>query len=108
MREGELRKHAICSKCGNKIGHTGLPLFWTIRAERHGIKMDVVKRQTGLAMMLGGNALIAAAMGPDEDMTELVDSADLTLCEACASPVLELMASCGDGFEVVPLDQEYS
>lgn len=94
MRESELRKHAVCSACRNKIGHTGLPLFWTVRAERHGIKVDAVKKQAGLTMMLGGNAMIAAAMGPDENMTEVVDSAELTLCEQCAVPVMELVELC--------------
>ncbi len=94
MKERDLRKHAVCSACRKKIGHTGLPLFWIIRAERHGIRMDTIKRQAGLTMMLGGNAMIAAAMGPDEEMTELVDSADLTLCEDCALPVMELMELC--------------
>jgi hypothetical protein len=97
MKETELRKHAVCSKCRNRIGHTGLPLFWTLRIERHGIRMDTIRRQAGLTMMLGGNAMLAAVMGPDEDMTGLIDSADLTLCEECAMPVMELIEICREG-----------
>lgn len=85
MKERELRLHATCSLCGEKIGHTALPLFWTVRIERHGIDMRAVQRQTGLAMMLGGNAAIAGAMGPDEDMTTpMMDPVTLTVCERCA------------------------
>jgi hypothetical protein len=98
VREYELRKHAICSACRKKVGHTGVPLFWAVKVERHGIRMDAIARQTGLTMMLGGNAMIAAAMGPDEDMTELLESVELTLCEECAMPVMELMEGCCDGF----------
>ncbi len=37
MKERELREHATCSLCRQKIGHTGLPLFWVVRIERFGI-----------------------------------------------------------------------
>lgn len=85
MKERELRQHATCSLCRQKIGHTGLPLFWTVRIERHGIDLAAIRRQTGLTMMLGGNAEIAAAMGPDEDLTKpMMDPVTLTVCEACA------------------------
>ena len=85
MKEKELRKHATCSVCGRPIGHTGLPLFWTVKIERHGIKMDVVRRQDGLTAMLGGNAMLAEVMGTNEDMTEpVMEPVELTVCETCA------------------------
>lgn len=85
MKEMELRKHATCSVCKKGIGHTGLPLFWTLKIERFGIKMDVVKRQDGLAAMLGGNSTLAHVMGTDEEMTEpVMNTVELTLCESCA------------------------
>jgi len=85
MKENELRKHAQCSICKKGIGHTGLPLFWTVKIERIGIKMDAVRRQDGLAMMLGGNSILAQAMGADEDMTQTMESVELTVCETCAA-----------------------
>lgn len=84
MKENELRKHAICSLCKQKIGHTGIPLFWRVKIERFGINMDAVRRQTGLEMMLG-NAAIAQAMGPDEDMATLITETTFVVCEACES-----------------------
>lgn len=85
MRESELRKRAKCNLCGKLIGHTGLPLFWTVRIERYGIDMAAVRRQTGLTMMLGGHVALAAAMGPDEEMaTRIGDAVTLTVCERCA------------------------
>ena len=45
-----------------------------------------VQRQTGLAMMLGGNGILASVMGPDEDMAEpMMEPVRLTVCENCAT-----------------------
>lgn len=86
MKEAELRKHATCNVCGNKIGKSGLPLFWRVTVERFGIDMRTVERQQGLAMMLGGNGLIASIMGTDEDMAEpVMEPAILTVCETCCT-----------------------
>jgi hypothetical protein len=90
MKEKELREHAICSRCKKKIGHLGMPLFWTVNITRYGIKVGAIRRQAGLEMMLG-NVALAQVIGPNEEMTEVMDSADLTLCEDCAMSVLELL-----------------
>jgi hypothetical protein len=83
MKEAELRRHATCSLCGNKVMAQGMPLFWRVTVERFGIKADPVERQTGLAMMLG-SAQLASAMGPDEDMAEpIMEPVVLTVCESC-------------------------
>lgn len=85
MREKELRKHANCSLCKKPIGHTGVPLFFTVVITRHGIKLDAVRRQSGMAMMMG-SATLAGIMGPDEEMTQIVTGPlTLTVCEACAA-----------------------
>lgn len=85
MKEKELRENSICCLCNKPIGSSGLPLFWTVKVERHGIKMDVVRRQDGLTAMLGGNAMLAQVMGADENMTEtMLGPINLTLCESCA------------------------
>lgn len=85
MKERELRAHSDCSLCGNKIGHTGLPLFWRLTVERFGIDVNAVRRQDGLTAVLGGHVAIAQAMGPDDDMaTPLMEPLTLTVCESCA------------------------
>lgn len=84
MKEKELRQFAACSLCGLKIGHTGLPLFWVIRVERYGVDMRTVERQQGLGMFLG-DAALAQAMGPDEDIAKpLLEPVTLSVCEVCA------------------------
>ena len=87
MKEAELRKHLVCSACGKPVGHVGVPLFSVVKVERHGILLDQVKRQDGLTAMLGGNARLAQVMGADAEMTQLMDSVEATLCEACAMEI---------------------
>ena len=86
MKEKELRECATCAVCGNKIGQSGLPMFWRVRLERHGVKLDAVRRQSGLTALLGGSAELAAVMGADEDMTmPMMDPVTLTVCEDCCT-----------------------
>ncbi len=84
MKEMELRKHATCALCGNKIMASGIPLFWRVTVERFGVDLAAVERQQGMAMMLRGNALLAYHMGPDEDMAKpFMPPVVLTVCEPC-------------------------
>jgi hypothetical protein len=95
MKEEELRKHAKCSMCGKGIGHTGLPFFWTLAADRYGIDFKAMRRQDGLAAYLGGHAGLAAVLGPNEDMAEkIMDTVTLTLCEDCAMKPILIPALC--------------
>lgn len=94
MKEKELREKSVCSKCGNKIMSTGVPLFWTVNIKRHGLNHDAIKRQSGLEMMLG-SVQLAHAMGTNEDMTETIENVNLNLCENCAMPIMLLIQSCG-------------
>ncbi len=87
MKEKELREHATCDVCGKKIGAAGLPMFWIVRIERHGLLLDAMKRQDGLAMFFGGHSGLAEVMGPNEDMTTpLMAPVELTVCETCGTP----------------------
>lgn len=86
MKEAELRKICKCSFCGEGILHTGLPLFYTLKIARYGVKMSAVKRQAGLEMMMGGHVGLAQVMGPDEDMAEnIMKEITLTACESCSN-----------------------
>lgn len=86
MKEKELRAAAKCGMCGKPFGQASFGLsFWRVTVERHGVKADTVKRQTGLAMMLG-SAQLAQVMGPDEDMTmPLLEPVTITVCEDCST-----------------------
>lgn len=98
MKEAELRKHADCSLCGNKIGATGLPLFWTVEIKRYGLDVNALRRQTGLGMML--SPALAMTMGPNEDMAiQIGDTDTITVCENCATKAtcLAAMAEQGSG-----------
>lgn len=84
MRARELREHATCTVCKKPIGHTGLPLFWTLRLVRHGLNLPALQRQSGLEQFFNGHVALAQIMGADEDMTQEMMSVEVTLCENCA------------------------
>jgi hypothetical protein len=84
MREDELRKAADCRICGKPIGKSGIPLFYRVTVERHGVLLDKIRRQDGLAQHLG-SPLLAKVMGPDEEMTQvLMQPLTVTVCEPCS------------------------
>ena len=51
--------------------------------EMHYLDLGALQRQHGLELMCGGNAMIAAAMGPDEDLTQCVESIETMICQDC-------------------------
>jgi hypothetical protein len=88
MKEAELRRHATCDLCHQKIGHTGLPLFWRVTVERFGIDLGAVRRQDGLGQFMGSIAL-AGVFSPGEDMAKpMMDPKALTVCDTCATAKL--------------------
>lgn len=106
MKRDELLRHTTCTLCGKKIGRTGLPLFWKVTIERHGIDARAVQRQDALGTYLGSHAL-GAIMGPDEDLTTpmMETPAIATVCEACALDVkwpVAVMASLANEKTEVP------
>lgn len=84
MKEQELRAAAECACCGQPFGNAGVPLFWRVTIERHGVLLDKVRRQDGLAQYMG-NSFLAGVMGPNEEMTQpMMEPVTVTVCEACA------------------------
>lgn len=83
MNTNELLARAKCSVCQKGAAHTGVPLFWTISVDRHGLKPDAIRRHDGLVMMMGSSRL-AEVLGPDEEMTvPMMQTVKLTICETC-------------------------
>jgi hypothetical protein len=88
MKEQELREAATCGVCRRKIGEAGasLPLFYRVKIERFLVRLDAVRRQAGLEMVLGGCVLVAQALSPDEDMASpVMDPITLTVCDVCGT-----------------------
>lgn len=91
MKEAELRQHSNCSLCQQKIGASGMPLFWRVTIEHFGLDLRAVERLQGLTMMLGGNAQLAMLLGPDEDLAKWVSKpVVLTVCWTCAGRSMDL------------------
>ena len=85
MKEEELRKYAVCGLCRKKIGEASFPTFYRVTLERFMLDPSAIYRQTGFAMMLGGNALLAQVMGRDEEMAvPIMDKESFTVCEDCS------------------------
>lgn len=84
MRQAELRAAAQCGRCSRKFGEAGLPMFWRLTIERHGVMLDAMERARALEVLVGSPA-IAAVMGPDEELTAtLLPPVTITVCEKCA------------------------
>lgn len=94
MKERALRAAATCTNCGEKIGKSGVPMFWRVRIQRLGLDLRALQRQSGLEMMMGSVGL-ARALSPDEEMTvSVAGPLTVTICEDCADKricLLELL-----------------
>src|SRR4051812_43025168 len=91
LKQEDLRP---CSFCGKGVMHTGIPQFFRVTIERMVANRQAITRQHGLEMMMGGNALLANIMGPNEDMAEVLDSVQNALvCHACAMEPHPLFAA---------------
>lgn len=86
MKEMELRNYATCSLCRKKIGAAAIPIFYRVTVEAFGVDLGAVQRQQGLAMMLGGSALLAHHMGAHEEMATSItgEATVLSVCATCA------------------------
>jgi hypothetical protein len=56
---------------GKRLAQDG-PVFYRVTIETCAIDACAVQRQVGLEMVIG-NAAIAHAMGPDEDLAKIID-----------------------------------
>jgi len=83
------RDLAPCAACGKR--HDA-PVFYRVTVEQYAMDLAAMRRQVGLGMMMGGNAAIAAALGPDDDMAKQIDSTTVTLCLDCATRLPALAA----------------
>lgn len=72
MKADELLKHAECSLCRRKIGHTGLPCFWIVKIERHGINLAAARRQDALGELRKAGVLIGPNTGTMRPAPELL------------------------------------
>jgi hypothetical protein len=69
--------------------HAGHTLFLRISIVRPGIDANAVRRAHGLELMMGGNALLANVMGPDEDLANVIDGQhDMLICGSSADKPL--------------------
>ena len=83
VREQELREKGKCGICGKGIGHAGAMHLYRVRVEQYITNVPAMRRQDGLAAMLGGHTMLARVMGPDEEMAQKASSQEMTVCSEC-------------------------
>lgn len=78
-----------CCICNKGVMNQGIPIFLRITVERFGVDRAAVDRAHGMELMMGGNALLANIMGPDENLAKKIDGEkDLLICHGCSSKPL--------------------
>lgn len=105
MKETEIREVAECQLCHKPFGSAGVPLFWRVRFRRFTIDVNAMKRQDGLTAMLGGHAMLAQVMGPNENMAKLFQEREITICDRCAFDKSVLIGAIGIGEESLEDEQ---
>lgn len=74
-----------CCSCGKGVAHSNQLTAYRVRLTHLAMNVGAVRRQTGLEMMLGGAAGLAAVMGPDEDiLVPLAAESTWLVCQQCA------------------------
>ena len=81
MKQKEIQP---CAVCGKGVMHDNLMTFYRVKLDYMIVNLPAIQRQTGLEMMLGGNAMIAHAMGRDEDIAIPLHEQSFLLCFHCA------------------------
>lgn len=86
--EGRPAKHRDlmkCVCCAQGMMANGDMTFYRVTLERMCVDMAAVQQQSGLEMMLGGNARLANVMGPDADIAKpLGPGVQVFVCDRCA------------------------
>ena len=97
LKELELRQQ--CGACGQGICNNNSMTLYKVSLELHVIDYGAIRRQSGLETMMGGAAVLAQVMGPNEDMTEFMGRKELLVCQVCAAK--SLVEICTDADELV-------
>jgi len=84
MKEEELRENINCGLCNQPFAAAGLPIFHRVTIETYCLDVNAIKRQDGLAAIVG-SSVIASVMGPNEDLAkELHEPLKITVCSTCS------------------------
>ena len=76
MKLSELKP---CDLCNGPV----VPMIYKVKLERHFIKADKTNCQLGMAQLMGGSVQLSSIMGTNEDVTQEIDSFEMTLCQTC-------------------------
>ncbi|MEY2849631.1 MAG: hypothetical protein RI885_2298 [Actinomycetota bacterium] len=81
MKQREL---GPCAACGRGVMHDRSIAFYRVTFEHFVLMTGVIQRQAGLEQAMG-SPVLAAVMGPDEDLAKRAGPADREIiCQHCA------------------------
>ena len=87
MKQDELKK---CAYCGQGVMHSGSPVFYRVTVEHFLVDMGAVQRRHGLELMVG-SPVLAAVMGPDEDIAKPFNKVESIVCLDCLTRRADVM-----------------
>lgn len=73
-----------CIGCGKGVMHDNCIAFYRVSIDRMVANLAAIQKQAGLEMMIGGNARIAMAMGPDDDIAKVFAQHVVLVCLECS------------------------
>lgn len=82
VKQSEIQKCRLCKK---GVAHSNQLLSTRLRVTRLCVDPDAIRQQHGLEMVLGGNGVIAMALGTDREMLKpLGEEVTVMICDVCA------------------------
>jgi hypothetical protein len=86
---------APCVMCRRQLIETETPVFYRVSVQQCGIDGKTVRRQVGLAMVLGGGRdglALAGILGPQEKPVVVIHAhSPVNICNACITACPPLM-----------------
>lgn len=70
-----------------------MPIWYRVKIDHVGITRQSAERHAGLAMQLGGNTVLADAMGSGMDLS-VVSELEGQFCQSCGNEVLLHAIAC--------------
>jgi hypothetical protein len=78
-----------CGLCGKPVCKSGVPLFWQLTIQRHGINARKLRQLQGVTHLLGNFKLAEVMTGIDDVTQPIGPAVELLVCEACCTQPLE-------------------
>lgn len=72
-----------CAACGKALVHDGTPVFYRVEIAQCVLEARNVQTLAGMTAILGGNAMLAAAMSPTTTVAREIPTQSKYVCQPC-------------------------